>query len=80
MNALMREIEESGAADIMVTTSGCMGICSREPLVTVEIPGKDPIKYEKMNENKMRQVFKRHILEGEVQSPFVLAKGAEIVK
>jgi len=74
MNALMREIEESGAADVMVTTSGCMGICSREPLVTVEIP------HEKMNENKMRQVFKRHVLEGEVQSPFVLAKGAEIVK
>ncbi|HOD35872.1 MAG TPA: (2Fe-2S) ferredoxin domain-containing protein [Syntrophales bacterium] len=80
MNALMHEIEESGAADVMVTTSGCMGICSREPLVTVEIPGKEPIKYEKMNENKMRQVFKRHIMEGEIQSPFVLAKGAEIVK
>ena len=80
LNALMREIEEASAADIMVTTSGCMGLCSREPLVTVEIPGRDPIKYEKMNENKIRQVFKRHILEGEVQTPFVLAKGAEIVK
>ena len=80
LNALMREIETSGIPDVMVTTSGCMGLYSREPLVTVEIPGKDPIKYEKMNENKMRQVFKRHIMEGEVQTPFVLAKGAEIVK
>ncbi len=80
LNALMREIEASATPDVMVTTSGCMGLCSREPLVTVEIPGKDPIKYEKMNENKMRQVFKRHIMEGEVQTPFVLAKGAEIVK
>jgi len=30
-----------------------------------------------MNPNKMRQVFKRHILEGEIQVPFVLARGAE---
>jgi NADP-reducing hydrogenase subunit HndB len=57
-----------------------MGLCSREPLVTVEILGQEPIKYEYMNANKMRQVFKRHILQGEIQSPFVLAKGAEILK
>lgn len=80
MDSLMREIEEAGATDVIVTTSGCMGLCSREPLVTVEILGQEPIKYEYMNANKMRQVFKRHILQGEIQSPFVLAKGAEILK
>jgi NADP-reducing hydrogenase subunit HndB len=80
MDSLMREIEEAGVTDVIVTTSGCMGLCSREPLVTVEILGQEPIKYEYMNANKMRQVFKRHILQGEIQSPFVLAKGAEILK
>ena len=80
LDALLSEIEASGKSDIAVTTSGCMGLCSREPLVTVEIAGKEPIKYEYMNANKMRQVFKRHILEGEIQIPFVLARGAEILK
>jgi NADP-reducing hydrogenase subunit HndB len=80
LDALMREIEEVGTKDIAVTTSGCMGLCSREPLVTVEIVDREPIKYEYMNPNKMRQVFRRHILDGEIQTPFVLAKGAEIVK
>jgi NADP-reducing hydrogenase subunit HndB len=77
MDALMREIEEAGVTDVAVTTSGCMGLCSREPLVTVEVVNQEPIKYEYMNPNKMRQVFKRHILEGEIQVPFVLARGAE---
>jgi NADP-reducing hydrogenase subunit HndB len=77
MNTLMSEIEETGVSDVIVTTSGCMGLCSREPEVTVEILGKDPIVYEYMNPNKMRQVFKRHIIENEVQTPFVLAKGKE---
>ena len=58
---------------MVVTTSGCMGLCSREPLVTVEILGQEPIKYEYVNPNKMRQIFKRHILQGEIQTPFVLA-------
>ncbi len=80
LDALMKEIEETGATDVAVTTSGCMGLCSREPLVTVEILDQEPIKYQYMNPNKMRQVFRRHILQGEIQTPFVLAKGSEAVK
>jgi NADP-reducing hydrogenase subunit HndB len=80
MDALMREIEEAGVSDVMITTSGCMGLCSREPLVTVEIMGREPIKYEYVNPNKMRQIFKKHVLEGEIQTPFVLARGTEIIK
>ncbi len=80
MDTLLQEIEAAGVNDVFVTTSGCMGLCSREPLVTVEIIKQEPIKYEYMNPNKMRQVFKRHILQGEIQTPFVLAKGSEVIK
>jgi NADP-reducing hydrogenase subunit HndB len=79
MDALLEEIEATGTNDVFVTTSGCMGLCSREPLVTVEILNKEPIKYEYMNPNKMRQVFRKHVLEGEVQTPFVLARGSEVI-
>jgi len=79
MDTLLQEIETAGVNDVIVTTSGCMGLCSREPLVTVEVLNQVPIKYEYMN-NKMRQVFKKHILEGEIQTPFVLAKGSEVTK
>jgi NADP-reducing hydrogenase subunit HndB len=80
MDALLAEIEEAKVNDVIVTTSGCMGLCSREPLVTVEVLDTEPIKYEYVNPNKMRQIFKRHVLAGEVQTPFVLAKGSEILK
>ncbi|HLZ19252.1 MAG TPA: (2Fe-2S) ferredoxin domain-containing protein [Smithellaceae bacterium] len=80
MDTLLEEIEAAKVHDVMVTTSGCMGLCSREPLVTVEVLNAEPIKYEYVNPNKMRQIFKRHVLAGEVQTPFVLAKGSEIIK
>jgi NADP-reducing hydrogenase subunit HndB len=60
--------------DIRVMNSGCMGMCSSEPNVTVEIRGEGPVIYQHMDKNKMRQVFKRHVLLGEVQADFALAK------
>jgi NADP-reducing hydrogenase subunit HndB len=49
-------------------------MCSSEPNVTIEVEGSDPIVYQLMDTNKMRQVFKRHVLLGEVQTDFALAK------
>jgi NADP-reducing hydrogenase subunit HndB len=80
MDTLLGEIDEARVHDVIATTSGCMGLCSREPLVTVEVLNQEPIKYEYVNPNKMRQIFKKHVLAGEIQTPFVLAKGSEAIK
>jgi NADP-reducing hydrogenase subunit HndB len=49
-------------------------MCSSEPNVTIEIEGTEPIVYRDMDQNRMRQVFKRHVLLGEVQTDFALAR------
>ena len=77
LDTFMDEISENNVDDVLVTTSGCIGICSREPLATIEEQGKDPIVYETLTQNKVRQIFKRHIMKGEIQNDFVLAKGRE---
>jgi NADP-reducing hydrogenase subunit HndB len=74
MSALMEEMSAVDRQDIRVVASGCMGMCSSEPNVTVEVQGSEPIIYQLMDPNKMRQVFKRHVLLGEVQTDFALAK------
>ena len=74
MQALMEEMAAADRQDIRVFTSGCMGRCSSEPNVTVEIQDREPIVYQLMDANKMRQVFKRHALLGEIQTDFTLAK------
>jgi NADP-reducing hydrogenase subunit HndB len=72
MAALLEELTEADRQDIRVFTSGCMGLCTSEPHVTVEISGQDPVIYQHMDKEKMRQVFRRHVLSGEVQADFVL--------
>ncbi len=74
MNTLMEEMTQADREDIRVVASGCMGMCSSEPNVTVEIEGEEPIMYQHMDANRMRQVFKRHVLLGEVQTDFALAR------
>jgi NADP-reducing hydrogenase subunit HndB len=74
MNIILEEMTEADRHDIHVMNSGCMGMCSSEPNVTVEIKGQDPIIYQHVDRNRMRQIFKRHVLKGEVQTDFALAK------
>lgn len=77
MDALLGEMSETDRQDIRVITSGCMGMCSSEPNVTVELQGQPPVIYQIMDANRMRQVFKRHVLLGEVQTDFALARMKE---
>ncbi len=74
MNALLEEVAGSDRDDIQVVASGCMDMCSSEPNVTVEMEGSEPIVYQSMDADKTRQVFKRHVLLGEVQTDFALPK------
>jgi NADP-reducing hydrogenase subunit HndB len=74
MDALLEEMAQTDRQDIRVVTSGCMGMCSSEPNVTVEIQGQAPVIYQGMDRNRMRQVFKRHVLLGQVQTDFALAR------
>ena len=72
MEALVDEISDSDRQDIEVASSGCLGHCKYEPNITVEISGGDPVIYQKMDPDKTRQVFKKHVLGGEVQEDYVL--------
>ena len=73
MNALVEEMAEEDRPHIKVQSSGCIGRCSTEPNVTLQIEGEEPVIYQKMNGEKMRRVFREHVLKGMVQSKWVLS-------
>jgi NADP-reducing hydrogenase subunit HndB len=77
MTALMDEIAQTGAEDVITTTSGCAGLCAREPMVTVEILDKPPVKYGDLTDAKIREIFKEHILGGNPIDKYALVVGSE---
>ncbi len=77
MNAIIKVVEESGRDDIIVTTSGCAGFCSREPMATVELKGETPVKYGDLTEDKIKKIFSEHVLQGKIVEEYALAIGSE---
>ena len=77
MGAVLKEIEGRGVKDVLLSTSGCAGLCSREPMATVELVGKAPVKYVDLTEQKIERIFKEHVLEGNIVTEYALAYGSE---
>ena len=77
ISTLLSEIDKHNISDVIVTTSGCAGLCSREPMATVEIAGEPPVKYGDLTEAKISEILNKHILGGEVMTDYAIAVGSE---
>ena len=77
MRAVLEEMGAKKPKDVIVTTSGCAGLCSREPMATVEILDKPPVKYVDLTEEKIRKIFGEHVLQGRIVNEYALAVGSE---
>jgi NADP-reducing hydrogenase subunit HndB len=77
VDALLREIEKKNIKDVLVTTSGCAGLCSKEPMATVELKGGAPVKYIELTEAKIITILNEHALAGKVVKEYALAVGSE---
>jgi len=77
MQALMDEITRKDIKDVIVTTSGCAGLCSREPMATVELMGEAPVKYVDLDDEKTREILTEHVLGGKIVKEYALAIGSE---
>jgi NADH-quinone oxidoreductase subunit F len=77
LQTFKEDLKSSKRKDIFVTTSGCAGICNREPLITVERAGEEPVKYADVTKEKAREIFRKHVLKGESLPQWVFSRGWE---
>ncbi|MFC1691914.1 ferredoxin [Candidatus Latescibacterota bacterium] len=77
MSTLIDEIDKRDIKDIILTTSGCAGLCSKEPMATVELSGKAPVKYVDLTPEKTVKIFTEHVLGGKIVNEYALAIGSE---
>ncbi len=77
MTALLHGIEAQQLSDVLVTTSSCAGLCSHEPMATVEIIGEPPVKYVDLTPEKIADILTRHVVGGTVVPEYALGRGSE---
>ena len=70
-------MEQAGTDEVVVTTSGCAGLCKREPMATIEMAGQAPVKYVDLTPEKVKRIFEEHIKGGTVVGDYALAVGSE---
>ena len=79
MTALMHEIDLAGRDDIVVKTSGCGALCAREPMAVIELVDQTPVIYGDLNEEKVTEIFREHIMRGHPVEKYALALGGEAI-
>ena len=77
MKAFLKQTEEHDTTDVVFTTSGCAGLCSHEPMATVELKDEIPVKYVNLTEEKVQRIFKDHIIGGNAVADFSLVQDQE---
>ncbi|MDI9547908.1 MAG: NADH-ubiquinone oxidoreductase-F iron-sulfur binding region domain-containing protein [Chloroflexota bacterium] len=59
-------------AEVEVVATGCMGPCSRGPLVTVKMPGQEDVVYEKVTPEVAKEIVAKHVTQSKPVSENVL--------
>ncbi|MBR5232607.1 MAG: (2Fe-2S) ferredoxin domain-containing protein [Clostridia bacterium] len=74
LNAFVEEVGAQGlAGNVMVTQTGCIGICQYEPVVEVYEAGKEKITYVKMTPEKAKEVVEKHLKAGKVIDEYTIS-------
>ncbi len=77
LNAFVEGVDREGLNNqVIVSQTGCIGICQYEPVVEVYAPGKEKVTYVKMTAEKVEKVLAEHIKGGKVVEEYTIAKNA----
>lgn len=72
LSAFVEEIAKRNLQDIMVTQTGCIGICQYEPVVEIVKPGQEKVTYVNMTPEKVAKVVSDHLVNGNVVTEYTV--------
>ena len=72
LNVLSDEVQKRGMGNVVVTQTGCIGLCQYEPIVEVLEPGKEKVTYVKMNVDKAMEMLEQHLVRCHVLGKYTL--------
>jgi len=77
LDAVNSELEKR-KIDATVIQTGCIGMCVREPLVDVQLPGQARITYGNIKPSDVPRIIVGHVLYGNIIENLAVARYEEI--
>ena len=73
LSAFVEKVNEAGLSDkVVVTQTGCIGICQYEPIVEIFEPGKEKVTYVNMTAEKAAEVVEKHLKGGNLIEQYTI--------
>lgn len=76
LQTTLKEVEKRNL-DVRVTQTGCIGMCEKEPLLDVKMPGKERITYGNLEPKDVKQIIVEHVINGNIVKDLVIARFEE---
>ena len=79
LNAFVDGVNKEGlASDVVVSQTGCIGICQYEPVVEIYKAGEEKVTYVKMTAEKAEKVLKEHIKGGKIVTEYTITAAQNV--
>lgn len=72
LQTFVDEVATRGLDDVVVSQTGCIGICRLEPIAEVFMPGVEKVTYVKMDAEKVKRVVTEHLVNGNIVTEFTI--------
>ena len=72
LTAMVDEVAKRHLENVVVTQTGCIGICQYEPVVEVVTPDGEKTTYVKMTPEKALRVVNDHLVNGNVVTEYTI--------
>lgn len=72
MMAMLDELKKRNVQDVIVTETGCAGLCQYEPQVDVIKPGEPKVTYVNVKPESAREIVVKHLINNQVVSDLVV--------
>jgi len=69
---LEAQVKNDRFKDIVVSQTGCMGLCSHEPTVEVTVSDSPKVTYGHVTPEIVKRILQEHVLSGKVVEEFVI--------
>src|SRR4030066_335680 len=78
--AFQQGVEKQKLSDVIVLKAACIGLCDREPVVTIIHPTKGKTTYYDLTEDKVPQIIEQHLVRNKVVEEWKLDTDDPLLK
>jgi NADP-reducing hydrogenase subunit HndB len=72
MKAILDTIETQNLQGILVTQTGCIGLCEREPIVQVIVGDQPKVTYGKVTPEIAKRIMQQHVVKGKTLDEHII--------